>query len=448
MSNPILTIPIALAGTWALCRGLWGRRVDDHPRCRRCSFDLTGRSESTTRCGECGADLNRPRAVRVGGRSRRPTSVVAGVVVLLAATAVGWPGASLSDSVQRHKPVWLLTAEVTRGGPARSEAASGELWRRIEDGQLRPTDVSAVADAVLTVQADHGKPWLLAWGDLIELLHHRGELSTAQWQRYVRQAIVWRMRVRPAIRQADPLPAEVTTSQARQGWGPEGSHYTPFHTPFHATITILASDGSGVVDSLMAGQESVDCWPDAGVQGRTFRVLLPAGPDEHVTLGHHRVFVRVHVGYRRGFDDGGPFDATDDVTLSAETTVVPDGVDTVGPADAAFVERVRRSVRVRGNPGRDVGRVTALVEPVGAAPGSFQFALSARTGDVEQSWGPFRTLAGGTRGEARDADATRLRQTDLTPVLRCPPALARDTVDQTMYFDGPVLLPDKVVMFR
>jgi hypothetical protein len=46
-----------IAGAALLFVGLRGRRLDDHPLCRRCGFDVFGTPEPQTACPECGADL-------------------------------------------------------------------------------------------------------------------------------------------------------------------------------------------------------------------------------------------------------------------------------------------------------------------------------------------------------------------------------------------------------
>src|SRR3954470_5361182 len=60
-----------------------GRRVDDHPHCRKCGFDLHMKPESTSRCAECGELLTSRRAVRRGRRVLRPRPFLAGLLVLL-----------------------------------------------------------------------------------------------------------------------------------------------------------------------------------------------------------------------------------------------------------------------------------------------------------------------------------------------------------------------------
>jgi len=44
------------AGRWLIDTGLRGRRVGEHPYCKKCGFDLTGKPDASTRCAECGPD--------------------------------------------------------------------------------------------------------------------------------------------------------------------------------------------------------------------------------------------------------------------------------------------------------------------------------------------------------------------------------------------------------
>src|SRR5438045_6693447 len=69
---------------------LRGRRVDDHPHCRRCGFDLFGKPAESSLCSECGADLAKRKAVRIGRRERRLRLLVVAVPALL--LSVGWTG--------------------------------------------------------------------------------------------------------------------------------------------------------------------------------------------------------------------------------------------------------------------------------------------------------------------------------------------------------------------
>ncbi len=191
--------------------GLRGRRADDHPLCRRCRFDLTGRpADAERRCPECGADLASPRAVVVGHRGRRP-------VVLSVGLALFVPTFTLeAASVYRlssktfwypYAPVILLAHEASRVDAGRSEPAMAELLRRSKSGTLSEGDCRRAADAGLAYQADRSKPWDPAWGDLLEGLRTTGRLPDEQWTSYVAHAVpVLTVRARRLVRSGDPLP--------------------------------------------------------------------------------------------------------------------------------------------------------------------------------------------------------------------------------------------------
>jgi hypothetical protein len=80
---------LAMAGLMLVFIGRRGRRVNDHPICRRCHHDLFGTAELPVKCPECGGDLDRRRAVYRGRRERRNALIVAGAIVL----TTGWNAA-------------------------------------------------------------------------------------------------------------------------------------------------------------------------------------------------------------------------------------------------------------------------------------------------------------------------------------------------------------------
>ena len=74
----------AFLGGAVLCiGGLRGIRVDDHPLCRRCGYDLVGHAERPARCPECGSNTQAPLAVVLGNREVDRGRLLAGVSLIV-----------------------------------------------------------------------------------------------------------------------------------------------------------------------------------------------------------------------------------------------------------------------------------------------------------------------------------------------------------------------------
>src|SRR4051794_28985610 len=90
----LLALPIVMffSAIALLIAGLRGRRIDDHPLCRRCGFDLVGLPAQSVACSECGANLHDPRSVRTGHRARRGGMIALSLALLV--PALLWIGAA------------------------------------------------------------------------------------------------------------------------------------------------------------------------------------------------------------------------------------------------------------------------------------------------------------------------------------------------------------------
>ena len=103
---PILLLALGVA---VLVRGLRGRRVDDHPICRKCGFDLVGRPAGSDRCPECGADLTRTHAIRDGRHIRQRGLIATGsfLILFVLANAIFAAWVVFPQFAWRHyAPVW------------------------------------------------------------------------------------------------------------------------------------------------------------------------------------------------------------------------------------------------------------------------------------------------------------------------------------------------------
>jgi hypothetical protein len=199
-----------------------GKRVDDHPVCARCRYDLSGLGADQGQCPECGQDLTRDRAQRTGNCRKRPVVLAGGMMLTIA--ALGALGASLlliatSANWQKQKPAWWLNYEMQYLGKQRANAALDEIMRRLDNGALTKPQVRPILDTVLTWQGDRSKPWDPKWGNFIEKAHGKGLTTQAQITRYAKQAIVgaWRLKVRPRVSVGGSVPYRLIERGARVG---------------------------------------------------------------------------------------------------------------------------------------------------------------------------------------------------------------------------------------
>ena len=262
----ILTLPavVALGSLWLIVWGWRGRRLDAHPICRRCGFDLFGLPLGRRVCTECGNYLNQRFATRFGNRRRRWRAIVLGAPVL--ALCLTWFGAIAwvvvrEVDVNRYKPVWWLAREMDGTDVAARASALRELRDRVRAGVLSKDQVNALVDRGLAAQADAARPWTGSWGEFIEFAEGVGSVTLGRWHGYVREAIASsvEVRARPRVRRGDRLPAQIVFKPARAGPGLSISYQrtmeiagTPVLPSALARRGVRPAAASPVTDRLLA----------------------------------------------------------------------------------------------------------------------------------------------------------------------------------------------------
>jgi hypothetical protein len=201
---------MVLGGALAmLVAGVRGRKISDHPRCVKCSFDLHGVYPGVEACPECGTDVTRNEAVARGIRQRCPGLIAGGSVVLLLALALGSAGlaAGLTGfDWNTIKPVWWLVRDAESANPIASAEAIAELADRIEADELHDTALRKVLDAALDHQGDTSQPWQPMWGRVFVLATSNGLFTAEEKGRFLTNVFLPVVDAREKLRVGDPLP--------------------------------------------------------------------------------------------------------------------------------------------------------------------------------------------------------------------------------------------------
>lgn len=225
---------VVLAGACALVAisARRGRRVDDHPTCRRCRFDLTG-LPALTRCPECGAPLAGRRDIVIGTRAPRPWLVVVATMTAAFALVAGTSATiHLGRRVdwQAAKPTWWLLREARSPNVATMTAALDTLTARgrfmqqfgttMENARYvrvyTPAQEAELLDRLLEIQANRSLPWTRKWGEVFVYRMAEDALTAEQRDRFFRNMHgPTVLSVRPHIRLGDPLPVSISLDYTR-----------------------------------------------------------------------------------------------------------------------------------------------------------------------------------------------------------------------------------------
>lgn len=166
-----------------------GRRLDRHPVCRKCGYDLFGLAQpKPSACPECGADLARKRAIRIGNRRPIKRFMLPGLMLcgmgLGFGLTVGIPVAK-AYNWYRPLPLWMvIDAAEDAADPPRAAGGQDAILRRHWQGKFSAEQYQKLVQLALAKQADRSIPWDPFWGDFIEHARHAGHVTDEQWQQY------------------------------------------------------------------------------------------------------------------------------------------------------------------------------------------------------------------------------------------------------------------------
>lgn len=417
-----------LIGAVLLTLGLRGRRIDDHPVCARCRFDLSGAPEPRTTCPECGRDVSTPKAIKVGQRRRRPRMLMSGAAALAVSLLIwgvaGW-GLWKGTNWNTYKPTGWLLFEARVGAPGEADAAISEVADRVVSksppgrGQL-----NQFVEVVLAHQADHMKPWSDGWRKAIDVLIEEEMTSEDQLEAVFHNAYSFDMDARPTTRLGDPIIVRLIASPRLGRTQPSRS------VLIEATRTIV--NGVEVEESLgrmhASGRSSM----------ATSVPATQAGPAELV----------VHFRYAFAeslFDSPEPEEWTPFVrstTVSVVSRNSADGVRLV--ANEAERAAIRKSLQ---NMLPGIQRSVPLLGPdmsvtIDRPPLDLAFEVYVRQGDAEWRVGSVVGRRGETRSTALRLHDARLGPANIDVIFRASEAAIRRTIEMNSAWDGEIVFED------
>ncbi|HEY4328757.1 MAG TPA: hypothetical protein VGN88_03405 [Phycisphaerae bacterium] len=152
--------------------GRRGSRLDDHPICIKCGYDLVGLPSESLCCSECGADIKANRAVRIGNRRSRRGMMWTGLTLALLALPV--VGLSSVNWWQHFNTLpWLPLSFLEREYKIGNPDAMRELESRVAHGRLSKGQATQLLRDMTAWQDDPSVK--IFWGfDIVS--GHRGDL--------------------------------------------------------------------------------------------------------------------------------------------------------------------------------------------------------------------------------------------------------------------------------
>jgi hypothetical protein len=191
------------------CRGV---RVDDHPICDKCSFDLYGLPAASDRCPECGTKFVNGRTRRIGHRRRQPRVIAKMALWLFGSLLLLSAGIALAKNKvdwRAYAPVWLLKSEMRGLASMGPDLAAGELDKRLQDGALSDAQIRRICAEIFRVQANQAEPWACEFGDFVERARSAGKVSDADWSAYLKSLSVIQFEVPASVKRDEPLTIRV-----------------------------------------------------------------------------------------------------------------------------------------------------------------------------------------------------------------------------------------------
>ncbi len=442
LSNLAIPITIAVAAGGVIYRSLKGRRVDNHPLCRRCGFDLIGTLPSSNICPECGRDVSSARSRLEGHRVRRHgLAIMSSLVFMFSAI---WLAAIVEIRggkvrvIELEPTAWLIH-QVKSVDPKTRDVAFAELMSRFNRSKLSNAQIKEFAEIALNAQGDVNKQWWPDWGDWLERSQRLRKLSPEQWNRYLRQSIVLELQARNPIYGDDPLPVKLRQTGRRIGRS-------------GAIFQIVGSWGE-----LHAGKATVNDFCGSGARPppmMTFPTVARANgwinrttdsavsvPGESLPDGRQRISAVFHAIIRERAGSGS-LDLLHEVDVNISTDVV----HKAGKANIQLEPDTAKAALVEGSLGMPPVRVwgwddrVALAFRIDRPPVDLAFDIIVRADGIEWSIGSLTVKHGGWFSARTQRELTGFYAKKLDVILRPSPDAALYTIDMERIWGQEIIL--------
>jgi len=434
----LLFLGTGVLGLILLRRGLRGRRIGDHPICRKCGFDLFGLPEDRKVCPECGTDLSAHNAVLIGHRQRRPGMIWGGAVMLvLFLTAVGLVSVNVIADIKwvQLKPFEWVAWEARRG----DTVAWAELTRRAKAGEMSPERAQALTNDALAWQKDLTRIWKIEVGDFVEQSRAAKLITDEQWTTFARQApqlsLAWRSKVSPTVTW---LPGKVVIGASRSGSSSRLSVRSESPVETDDPLAVKRRLGGGSSESTLSGLGG------GGWMG--ISIELDPKAVAAATPGKRTTTVRIKTSVRENWQTTV---SEWSEKLSADWELVPKDESTVelvpddSPQVRKQVEAAMKVDKLEVHP-QQAGNNLQLSLKIGAIPLPLAFDIVARAADGREwkispisSSGPTQYSTGGFVMAKDKFDA---KVVDL--IFRPSPGTAESSVDITRMWNGEITIHD------
>jgi hypothetical protein len=294
-------VVFGIAIIWLALRG---RRVDDHPLCRKCGYDLSGLPATSECCSECGRNVREPNSTKIGHRQVRRRLLACGLVVLL--PTAGWLALVGFMAVRRidpnhYRPVSWLLADAEQANAATSNAAFAELNRRLVARILSDAQIGQIVDRAFKHQVDLSNTWNPLWGDFIEDAYDRRLIPEEKHSQFLQQGVVFEMEVRPQLRQGVAMPWSMTGT-SRFG---SRNYYQVHLGDFALLIDGMATDKTADITALEFdyGANVVS----SSTRYKAYRGLRASSPAlTGLALGRHTAGLEGTISIHRSTGGSGP----------------------------------------------------------------------------------------------------------------------------------------------